>query len=74
MALGPSGDGSRVYVGLENGDALVFIDTLTNTVIPQAPSDKVPKRLRMSQMPYLTAMACRISSRRASLAKQHIWN
>jgi YVTN family beta-propeller protein len=29
----PSGDGTRVYVGLENDDSLVAIDTLTNNVI-----------------------------------------
>ncbi|WMT79211.1 YncE family protein [Bradyrhizobium sp. Ash2021] len=29
----PSGDGTRVYVGLENDDRLAAIDTLTNTVI-----------------------------------------
>src|SRR5664279_476125 len=29
----PSGDGTRVYVGLENADGLAAIDTLTNTVI-----------------------------------------
>ncbi len=29
----PSGDGTRVYVGLENGDAMTAIDTLTNKVI-----------------------------------------
>ena len=29
----PSGDGSRVYVGLENDDKLAAIDTLSNTVI-----------------------------------------
>jgi len=29
----PSGDGTRVYVGLENDDSLVAIDTLSNTVI-----------------------------------------
>jgi YVTN family beta-propeller protein len=29
----PSGDGTRVYVGLENRDRLVAIDTLTNKVI-----------------------------------------
>ena len=29
----PSGDGSRVYVGLENDNAIAAIDTLTNTVI-----------------------------------------
>jgi YVTN family beta-propeller protein len=29
----PSGDGTRVYVGLENDDQLAVIDTITNTVI-----------------------------------------
>ena len=55
--LWPSGDGSRIYVGLENGDALVAIDTATNEVtgnriaIGQAPqalvyvSDAVPEGL-----------------------------
>jgi YVTN family beta-propeller protein len=33
----PSGDGSRVYVGLENGDQLTAIDTLTNKVITTSP-------------------------------------
>ena len=33
----PSGDGTRVYVWLENGDKLTAIDTSTNTVIATAP-------------------------------------
>jgi len=33
----PSGDGSRVYVGLENDDQLTAIDTLTNRVIASVP-------------------------------------
>src|SRR6202007_2486243 len=33
----PSGDGSRVYVGLENDDQLTAIDTLTNKVITTSP-------------------------------------
>jgi len=33
----PSGDGSRVYVGLENNDLLTAIDTLTNKVIATVP-------------------------------------
>src|SRR5690242_996116 len=33
----PSGDGSRVYVGLENDDQLTAIDTLTNRVIATVP-------------------------------------
>jgi YVTN family beta-propeller protein len=33
----PSGDGRRVYVGLEAGDAMTAIDTLTNTVLATVP-------------------------------------
>ena len=33
----PSGDGTRIYVGDENGDRLVAIDTLTNKVIAISP-------------------------------------
>ena len=33
----PSGDGTRIYTGLENGDRLVAIDTLTNKVIGTSP-------------------------------------
>jgi YVTN family beta-propeller protein len=33
----PSGDGTRVYVGLENADALAAINTLTNRVIATIP-------------------------------------
>jgi YVTN family beta-propeller protein len=33
----PSGDGSRVYVGLENQDAMASIDTLENRVIATIP-------------------------------------
>jgi len=35
--LWPSGDGTRIYVGLENGDSLVAIDTLTNQVMATSP-------------------------------------
>lgn len=33
----PSGDGTRVYVGLENADRLVAIDTLKNKVVASVP-------------------------------------
>jgi YVTN family beta-propeller protein len=33
----PSGDGTRIYTGLENGDSLVAIDTLTNKVVATSP-------------------------------------
>jgi YVTN family beta-propeller protein len=41
----PSGDGSRVYVGLENDDNLVAIDTRTNTVIATVPIGQAPQAL-----------------------------
>lgn len=39
----PSGDGSRVYVGIENGDEMTAIDTLTNTVIGSVPIGQAPQ-------------------------------
>ena len=39
----PSGDGSRVYVGLENDDAMVAIDTMSNTVIGTVPIGQAPQ-------------------------------
>ena len=41
----PSGDGSRVYVGLENDDALTAIDTLTNKVIATSPIGQAPQAI-----------------------------
>ena len=41
----PSGDGTRVYVGLENADQLVAIDTLTNRVIGMSPIGQGPQAL-----------------------------
>jgi YVTN family beta-propeller protein len=41
----PSGDGSRVYVGLENEDALAAIDTLTNRVIATIPVGQAPQAI-----------------------------
>jgi YVTN family beta-propeller protein len=39
----PSGDGKRVYVGLENGDSLIAIDTTTNKVIGEVPIGQGPQ-------------------------------
>jgi YVTN family beta-propeller protein len=39
----PSGDGTRVYVGLENADRIVAIDTLTNKVIATSPIGQAPQ-------------------------------
>jgi YVTN family beta-propeller protein len=39
----PSGDGSRVYVGLENDDQMTAIDTLANKVIANVPIGQAPQ-------------------------------
>jgi YVTN family beta-propeller protein len=39
----PSGDGSRVYVGLENDDQMAAIDTLSNRVIATIPIGQGPQ-------------------------------
>jgi YVTN family beta-propeller protein len=41
----PSGDGTRVYVGLENEDKLAAIDTLKNEVIATSPIGQTPQAL-----------------------------
>jgi YVTN family beta-propeller protein len=41
----PSGDGSRIFVGLENADALAAIDTATNTVIANIPIGQAPQAI-----------------------------
>jgi YVTN family beta-propeller protein len=41
----PSGDGTRVYVGLENADGVAAIDTLTNKVIATPSIGQAPQAL-----------------------------
>ena len=41
--LWPSGDGSRMYVGLENADQMIAIDTSTNQVIAAVPIGQAPQ-------------------------------
>jgi len=41
--LWPSGDGSRIYVGLENGDGMTAIDTLTNKVVATVSIGQAPQ-------------------------------
>jgi len=43
--LWPSGDGTRIYVGLENDDALAVIDTSTNKVVSTIPIGQAPQAL-----------------------------
>jgi YVTN family beta-propeller protein len=41
----PSGDGKRVFVGLENDDALAIIDTATNKVVGNVPIGQAPQAI-----------------------------
>jgi YVTN family beta-propeller protein len=41
----PSGDGTRVYVGLENEDKVAAIDTLTNQIVATSPIGQAPQAL-----------------------------
>jgi len=41
----PSGDGSRLYVGLENADQLAVIDTARNVVVANVPIGQAPQAL-----------------------------
>ncbi|MFC3675328.1 YncE family protein [Ferrovibrio xuzhouensis] len=43
--LWPSGDGTRVYVGLENADGLAVIDTLTNKLVTTVAIGQAPQAL-----------------------------
>ena len=41
----PSGDGTRVYVGIENGDTVTAIDTLENKVIATIPNGQAAQAI-----------------------------
>lgn len=41
----PSGDGQRIYVGLENSDELAAIDTAGNTVVATVPVGQAPQAI-----------------------------
>jgi YVTN family beta-propeller protein len=41
--LWPSGDGTRIYVGIENADAAAAIDTLENKVVAAIPIGQAPQ-------------------------------
>jgi YVTN family beta-propeller protein len=43
--LWPSGDGTHLYVGLENADAVAVIDTLENRVVATIPIGQAPQAL-----------------------------
>ena len=41
----PSGDGTRIYVGLENADQLTAIDTASNKVVANVPIGQAPQAI-----------------------------
>jgi len=41
----PSGDGARIYAGLENGTALAVIDTAKNAVVATVPTGQSPQAI-----------------------------
>lgn len=41
----PSGDGKRIFVGLENDDAIAIIDTTTNRVVGNVPVGQAPQAI-----------------------------
>ena len=41
----PSGDGTRMYVGLENGDALQVLDTASHQLVGEIPIGQAPQAL-----------------------------
>jgi YVTN family beta-propeller protein len=41
----PSGDGRRIFVGLENDDALAVIDTMANRVVGNIPIGQAPQAI-----------------------------
>ncbi|MEA2794182.1 MAG: hypothetical protein QOI87_1562 [Bradyrhizobium sp.] len=41
----PSGDGSRIYVGLENADGMAAVDTATNKLIATSPIGQAPQAI-----------------------------
>jgi YVTN family beta-propeller protein len=41
----PSGDGARMYIGLENDDALTVIETITNRVVATSPIGQAPQAI-----------------------------
>lgn len=43
--LWPSGDGSRIYVGLENADMVAAIDTASNRVVAEIPVGQAPQAI-----------------------------
>ena len=45
QGIWPSGDGTRVYVGIENGDAVTAVDTATNRVMDTIPNGQAAQAL-----------------------------
>ena len=55
----PSGDGTRMYIGLENADALTAIDTKTNEVVATMPIGQAPQAWSMCRTPFRKGLELR---------------
>ena len=82
----PSGDGTRVYVGLENEDKIAAVDTLANKVIAESQVGQAPQALvyvpnaipaesegsnaAMTTVPVLSGQAGRENAQTLALAGQ----
>ena len=60
--LWPSGDGTTIYVGLENASAAAVIDTLTNKVVATVPVGEALEGVRMCPARFRAAKASTIFS------------
>ena len=67
----PSGDGTRIYVGLENADELAVLDTLANKVVASVPIGQAPQAWSMSRTRCRRGAARRTCSRWTWLAERH---
>ena len=70
----PSGDGSRVYVGLENGDAMAAIDTATNRVIAEVPVGQARRPWSTCREPSPQARGSKACSRSGWRAARQGWS
>jgi YVTN family beta-propeller protein len=69
----PSGDGSRVYVGLENVDSMAAIDAITNKLIATSPVGQAPQAITMCRAPCRRATVREICSGLASPVRPFIF-
>jgi YVTN family beta-propeller protein len=70
--LWPSGDGSRLYIGLENGDAVAVVDTASDTVVATIPVGQGPQAVAYVSEASPNADALGLQSLDAALSKTEL--